>query len=842
MTSDRWDRINDLLDEVLTRPPGERAAYLDAQAPDDAALRQRVLDLAASYEAAQSFLEDSLGAYAAPLVEGDGGDGASDPLIGHRVGAYRLLRRLGRGGMGTVYLAARDDEEYEKTVAVKLIRRGLDTDDVLRRFLHERQILARLEHPGIARLLDGGATEDGRPYFVMEYVDGAPLDSTFCDARRLTTDARLRLFLDVCDAVQYAHQNLVVHRDLKPSNILVTPADGSSRQQAQVKLLDFGIAAVLAEDEAEARTLTRAGLRVMTPEYAAPEQIRGEAATTATDVYALGVLLYQLLTSRPPYQLRDRSSREVERVILDTPPTRPSAIVTRSPTADTDAPPEAISRHRQTSPAALRRTLRGDLDSIVLKALKKEPEQRYPSVRAFADDIRRYLDGHPVQARHDAHWYRLGKFVRRHRVGVTAAAVVAVLLVSYALTTRAQAEQIARERDKAEEVTAFVLSLFEAADPFETPTDSLSVDQLVERGVAQVDRSLRHQPVVQGQMLMTLSQVYQNLGRYDEAQPLAERALAVRRAALGDAHPDVAASLDDLADVACYRGRYAASDSLYEAAHALRVRLLGDDHLDVANTLHDWGLLRYYMDQQETAEAFLREAVAIRRQQLGDRHPDVAEGLHSLGATVAASGDLEAAEPLLREALAIRRETLGEHPDLPANMTLLARLLQLQDRLDEAEALIREALAMQQRLLDADHPYVGATLLSLGVLLRDKGDLPEAASSLREALTITERRLGAQHPRTLHIQHELAQVLRDRGQHDAAERLFRSTLAMRRQVQGPAHPDVTSATLALADLLDARGDSTAAERLLRDAFGTFQRERGTDDEHTQRLARRLDAR
>ncbi len=750
MTPERWQAINAALDAALELPPGERAAYLDRHAPDDADLRARVLDLARAYDEAQSFLDEPVAGYLGVVAP----EPDDDALAGRRVGPYRLLRRLARGGMGAVYLAARDDQQYEKMVAVKLIRRGFDTEDVQRRFLAERQILARLEHPHIARLIDGGVTEppagaseEGRPYLVMEYVEGRPLDA-YCDAHRLSVEQRLRLFLDVCQAVRYAHGRLVVHRDLKPSNILVT-------EDGVVKLLDFGIAKLLAED-AQEPALTRTGMRVMTPEYAAPEQVRGEAVGTATDIYALGVLLYKLLTGRLPYRVRGASTREIERAILDVEPDRPSTAVTEAKDAEGAVTPETISRDRGTSVSALRRRLSGDLDTIVLEALKKEPERRYASVEAFEEDVRRYLDGLPVRARKDTLWYRTTKFTRRHRFGVAATALILALILSYALTTRAQAERIRLERDKAEQVAVFMADLFKRADPYET-ADRLTVREVLERGAGRVERDLADQPAVQARMMTVISEVYQNLGLYEEALPLAEQSLALRRATFGPEHPDVAESLYRVADVICYLGDYATSDSLYRVSLAMRQRLLGDEHPRVAEGLDGLGLMLYYKEgARHESETVLRQALAMRQKLLGPEHPRVAESMHNLAATLYGLDKPDEAEALLRQALAMRRTLLGnDHPDLAPTLNFLARVLHDRGQAAEAEALLREALDVQRRRLGSGHPMTLRTLIGLAGQMQQQGRHDEAEPLYREVLKHRRERYEEGHPAVLEIRKAL---------------------------------------------------------------------------------------
>src|SRR5262245_28667108 len=440
---ERWRRVKDLFGAALDLPPSEREVILEAAAGEDAALAAEVRRLLAAHEKEGTFLEEIVAGEGRILLER--GEDAS--AAGRRIGPYELLEPIGRGGMGSVYLARRADKEFEERVAIKLVRPGAFSEQALRRFRFERQTLANLSHPGIARLLDGGTTEDGVPYFVMEHVAGLPIDE-FCGARDLPLEERLRLFRDVCDAVQHAHRNLVVHRDLKPSNILVT-GDG------RVKLLDFGIARLLPEAGEQPPGLTRTFERVMTPEYASPEQIRGEPVTTGSDVYALGVLLYRLLTGEHPYRFESERPSDIERVVCEQEPRRPSTAVGRG----TPPAPER-------GTARLRRRLRGDLDNIALKALQKEPARRYGSADQLSEDVGRYLRGEPVQARRVTLAYRASKFVRRHRVGVAAASLAVVSLLAALVVSLLSARAARLEAAKADRINAFVNSIFGAASPW----------------------------------------------------------------------------------------------------------------------------------------------------------------------------------------------------------------------------------------------------------------------------------------------------------------------------------------------------------------------------------------
>ena len=473
LAPERWKLIEPLLDAALELPLEARGAFL-ASACGDPVLRAEVELLLASCARAEGWLTRSAPDLYAGLIAELDTPGAAE---GARIGPYRIVGEAGHGGMGTVYIAERDDDQYRKRVALKVVRGGPGLDSQLvRRFVEERQILASLDHPNIARLLDGGVTGDRSPWFAMEFVGGLPLDR-YCDAHRLSIERRLALFLDACNAVQYAHRNLVVHRDLKPSNILVTDT-------GEVKLLDFGIAKLLAQSAAADRSpVTQTELRLLTPEYASPEQVRGEPVSTTSDVYSLGVVLFGLLTGGRPHQ---HAGRALERAVLEEEPERPSAVAIR-------APVEAAAA-RGLTPERLRRRLRGDLETIVLMALRKEPERRYLTVEQLAGDLRCYLDGRPVTARRNSWAYRAGKFVARNPGGVAAAIGLTVLLVGFGVVTAAQSARTARERDKAKQLAGFLTELFAAPDPWRNRGQSVTAREMLDSGAVRLDRQLRDQP------------------------------------------------------------------------------------------------------------------------------------------------------------------------------------------------------------------------------------------------------------------------------------------------------------------------------------------------------------
>jgi len=840
LTQERWRRVAAILDEALDLESLARSAFLERVCAGDPELRGDVELFLAADSASEDFLEDSVERYL-PVLAGVG----SGLSAGAPVGPYRVLRELAHGGMGTVYLAERADGQFEQQVALKLIRRGMDSAEVHRRFRAERQILARLNHPHIARLLDGGITADGQPWFAMEYVDGEPLVA-WCEARQIPVAARLALFRDVCDAVRYAHQSLVVHRDLKPSNILVT-------HQGQVKLLDFGIAKLL-EDGREGMVgggavespATRTEMRVMTPEYAAPEQVRGEPVTTATDVYALGAVLYELLTHQRAHRFDRQTPAEVERVICGTEPTRPSQIV------------EGLRR----------KELRGDLDTIVLKALEKDPLRRYPSAEALLEDLRRFQGGLPIAARPDSLDYRARKFLRRHRAGVAAGGALLLALLGGLATTLWQAEAKAREAAKAREVKDFVVNLFQVSDPAESRGRDITARELLERGVRRVDSALGRQPAVQEELLGVLGKIYRELGLYAQADTLLGRAVDVAKRAYGADHPEVAARLTDEGTALNELGQYAAAESvlgqaldirrrtqgaghvdfantmgelansladagkavraesLYRAVLAIDLKRLGPEHLEVASDLENLGvLLADQLDQLEEADSVYRAALAIRRRQLDAGHPLVLNLLGNIAGNLHSLGRFAEAESLWREALTGRRRLHPKgHPDVAYSLNGLAALLETMGRWTEAETLYVQALAQRRQLLGPDHPMTMASLNNLAIVRYRMGDLAGAEEAFREALRVWRRSLGQDHQYTLKAMNSLGAVLSEGGKYGEAETLLRQALDGQRRQLGDSGVDAAITRRNLGQLLHRTGRLDEAEQVLRMALATYRRE------------------
>jgi eukaryotic-like serine/threonine-protein kinase len=837
--AERWREVDRIFDAALDRPPGERTAFLDEACAGDPVLRREVERLLAA-DAREAVVLDRPANEVLGWMVGEGGEQ-------QRLGPYRLLRAIGRGGMGTVFLAMRDDEEYERLVAVKILRSGLEDTELRHRFLAERQILARLEHPNIARLYDGGSTEDGRPYLVMELVEGLPVDE-YCDRHRLTVDQRLALFLRICSAVQSAHQNLLVHRDLKPANILVTP-------QGEPKLLDFGIAKQLEPSAAETDARTRTGLRVMTPHYASPEQVNGGAITTASDVYSLGVLLYELLAGRSPYQVEEGAPPyELERAINEQQPEKPSTALLGSGRPS----PEEIAAARGSRPAALQRRLEGDLDTIVLTALRKEPARRYASVARLSEDLERHLQDLPVTARPDTLSYRTRKFVRRHRAAVAAAAAVVLLVAGLVASLFVQGRQTIQERDKARYALTFLVDTFKQADPSQTRGERLSAQEILDQGAERVSRELASQPDIQAALMDAIGEVNLGLGRIDRAAPLLEGALATRRRIAGSESLEVAESLEHVASLRVARSDFAGGEKLLTQALELKRRLLGASHVEVAKTLNNLGqtladkgdfkraeplhrqaleIARkaegpqgltvadslFYLAQRRdesgdypAAEALFQQALAMERRLVGAQHPTYLQFEMAYVVLLIDQGKERQAEAVLRNPLAIQRKAWGEHhPMLAEVLNILALTRSGQQDLSGAEALYRQALAGFRESYGEESANVSAALVNLGTVLEDQGRYEEAIPLQEQALAIGRRIYGDRHQRVAHGLLHLAQTRRGLGQLELALPLARESLAIAQETLGPEHHYVAYCSQILGLILRDQRRTAEAEPYLR---------------------------
>jgi tetratricopeptide (TPR) repeat protein len=774
----RWAALSSHLDHALDLAPAERERWVAALEAQQPTVYRELRALLAAHDAISDdpFLQEAV--RTRPDVS----------AAGHRVGAYTLLSPIGHGGMGTVWLATRSDGRFEGHVAIKLLNLGLLGRAGDARFAREGQILARLRHPHIASLLDAGVAAMGQPYLVLEHVDGSHIDE-YCTRLELDVRARVRLFLDVLAAVAHAHANLIVHRDLKPSNVLVTTS-------GQVKLLDFGIAKLLDGDGGLASTTVQGG-PAFTPSFAAPEQLTGAPVTTATDVYSLGMLLYVLLGGSVP----SRGGTPAEWLA--------SAV-------DSELP-------RLSTVAANPHAIRGDLDNIVAKALKKLPGERYTSVSAMADDLERYLRHEPVTARRDTLAYRTGKFLRRRRTAVAVATAVTLSMASmagfYTARLGTERDRARQEAVKSARVTELMISLLTGADPQQLARNGgePTVRALLDAGAIRLANDLRDQPAVRAELMTAIGRVYQRLGAYDKAAPLLEQAVAQGRAR-GTDTAGFAQALNDFGVLRRERGDLRVATPLLEDALAMRRRLFGREHKDIAVTLVELG--RAYEDAgvPDRAEPLFREALAMRQRIFGDLHKETATSKSALALLLWRRGDLVGAEPLFRQSLDTSRALLGgSHPNVATSWNNLGLILLDRGDAAAAEPMFRESLAIKRRVLGSTHSTIAPALNNLAGALREQGRFAEARAAVEEALRLTREQLGPAHPSLATYQVTLARIELAGGARARAETLLREAL-VRQQRTAPENDWRLAATRSwLAEALLRRGEYREALPLLQTA-------------------------
>ncbi len=829
----RWERVQQLFHDAADRPAAERLAFLDAACADDPGLIAEVLSLVQADADGHALLDRDLADVAREVLEG----GVPSALRAMQFGPYRITRVLGEGGMGVVYLAERDD--LASVVALKILRDAWLSPARRERFASEQRTLAQLNHPSIAHLYDANSLPDGTPWFVMEYVEGAPL-TDYCQAHGSSLAERLRLFRAVCEAVQHAHTHAIIHRDLKPSNILV-------KEDGTVKLLDFGIAKHLEELDSPADQ-TRTGLRLMTPAYAAPEQIRGDRVGLHTDVYSLGIILYELLTGRLPFDLSHRTPSEAGQMISEFEAVRPSAVA-RATASHSGAPVETTSRVSWS-----------DLDVLCLTAMHKDPERRYRTVEALIRDVDHYLDGEPLDARPDSVSYRLGKFVRRNTRGVTAAALALVALVSivvfYTVRLATARNAAVAEAARAQRIQGFMLSLFNGGDEEAGPAESLRVVTLIDRGVQEAS-SLVGEPAAQAELLATLGGIYQQLGNLDRADSLLSSALERRTALLGPDHPDVAESDVALGMLRSDQAKFDEGEQLVRQGLARSRAALGPDHPAVAkataalghvlvergmydsavpmleeavriysapgdvtpalsNSLYELANTHFYLGHWEIADSLTRQVLAMSRTLHGDKHPSVAEDLINLGAIKFEAGHYAEAERYYRDALTINSGWYGQDSYVTAsNLTMLGRAMVREEKYDEAISTLQQALRIQERVFGPVHPRVASAVNELGTVSLLRNKLDDAEAAFRRMADIYAKVYPGGHYLTGTALSNLASVYMVRKEPARAEPLYRQAIVIYSTAQSPEHLNTGIARIKLGRSLLRQGRfAEAAEESL----------------------------
>ena len=766
MELSRWGEIKEILHTAMNLSSEERSEFLDRVCGEDDRLRGEI----------EAYLRPDPLRFAAldHPVFGFQELGKQD-LTGKQIDQYRLLTELGRGGMGVVYLAVRADDVYNKQVAVKILKWDQDIEYIFRRFLRERQILANLDHPFIARLLDGGTTEDGLPYYVMEFVKGKPIHD-YCNDRNFTVRQRLDLFQRVCDAVQYAHQNLVVHRDLKPGNILVN-------EEGEPRLLDFGIAKLLAEEPFSHSRLTVTGVRAMTPQYASPEQIRGEPITTAADIYSLGVLLFELLTGRLPFQFQNKTDPEMQHIFRRDAPPPPSSVAARRGTPDqTHAAREskAIADYRGSDHAKLSGILSGDLDKIVLMALRGEPERRYASAEQFSQDIDYYLNGFPVRAEKDTFRYRSIKFIKRRRFALTGFAMAFTILLGALFlsifqnkTIIAQRDRVQKEKERMTLISEFLVDLFELSDPYQAADETVDARLLLDKAFMEIENELARDPETRAALMSNLGRIYTNLGIADKAEPLLSHALAARKRFLGENHPDVAQSYDHLARLALLDGRYAEAETLFSRALSILAAHPKSDPLVMAAIQSGRGGAFMLLSRFDDAERDFQAVYQVQIRYYHDDHPELATTLHALAELYSRWKKYPEAEHFLEKTLGMRERLYAPgHALIGETLSNWGKTCLLQEKYDEAEAFLRRALDIQEKTLGADHPVTAVTLAHLAGVFNRRDQYDQARVLMARSLAIKEKVHGDENPSVAAVMINLAMIYKRMGKYEDSERLY----------------------------------------------------------------------
>jgi len=808
----QWQRVKEIVASALERLPSERPAYLDEVCSQDLALRAEIESLLSAYRDS-----DDLSRNPWPI---ESAEQEAGPKI---IGPYCLLKELGIGGMGQVWLA-QQTEPVRRQVALKLIKAGMYDASTVQRFEAERQSLAIMAHPAIAKVFDAGTTATGQPFLVMEYVDGLPVID-YCDSKKLGIRERLQLFNRVCEGVQHAHQKAIIHRDLKPSNILVVEVDG----KPMPRIIDFGLAKTAVPMAPGETLFTQTGAFLGTPGYMSPEQSDPDVhdIDTRTDVYSLGAILYELLTGYLPIDATEWKKKRPEvvlRQLREEDPPRPSTKV-------------SVNRDNSTSKAQARNTerkqlvalLRGDLDWIVMKALDKDREHRYATPSALVTDIENYLSNRPVTARAANLRYRLRKYVLRHAVGVAVVSGILALLVAFAATQAVELRRITRERDRADRITDFMTNMFKVSDPSEARGNSITAREILDKSSQEINTGLANDPELQVRLLDAMGHVYVNLGLYLKAQDTFERALTLAPRVGGTRNPAILSSMSRLSFLLIKRGMFKEAESMLRQAVDGQRRIFGPSN---SATLSSSRYLSFALESEgryKDAENTLTATLAAERRYLGPEAPETLLSMNLLANILDDEGRQSEAEKLYRETLEIQTRTLG--PDYYQTLTTasnLAAVLQEESHLPDAEKLQREILATRTRVLGTDHPDTLAVKLNLANTLDSGTRYAEAEKLYLETLEAQRRVLGAEHPETLTTMHSLGNTLRREGRIDDAEKLQRETLAVRSKTIGSDHPETLRTMGELAATLFLQHKNTEAHQLYASRLEAIGRTQGKD--------------
>lgn len=821
MNQDRLNKIRELFDKASNLNAVEREVFLNQECANELELKKEILSLLDSLENTKDFLEE-----ASTIVE-QNKNNFTDPYIDKQIGNYLIDGEAGVGGMGIVYTGRRNDKEFEQKVAIKILKHGITSEYLLKRFQIERQTLANLQHQNIARLLDGGRTIDGLPYLVMEFIDGIPI-TEFCHQKKLSLEEKLKLFREVCTAVQYAHQNLIVHRDLKPGNILVTK-DGIP------KLLDFGIAKLIDEELVDNNEgLTRTGVWHLTPEYASPEQIKGEKITTASDIYSLGVLLYQILTGYQPYKISNNSPAAISKIITEEIIQKPSEKV------------KDKSREHAESNLFLNdkisNQLKGDLDNIVSKAMHKDPARRYVSVEQFSEDIRRHLSGLPVIAQKDTAGYRLSKFIQRHKVGFISSVGFIVFLIINLIAIIWQANIAANERDKAkleaqkvETVNKFLLDMLSSVDPTEIGRD-VKVYDVLRKSALGVEKGFKDQPGIEASIQKTIGKTLTSLGEYDEAKPHLLRSLLLNERVYGKQSNQASESNYELALYYHWIGELKTADSLYKKSLQIFKRNSDVSKRSLASTLNDYGILKSDFAEFDESKKMYEESLNILLENYGEKDRDVASLYNNLAIVMQAQKDLDGAEKYFHKALELNIELFGENrPEVSSNYNNLAYIYIDKGDFTRAEEYFIKSLELKKKYYGADHSYVGFAFLNLGGLEFRIGKINESEKYILDAIKNLKKSVNEDHIWLGLAYYWYGKILIEKSKYSEAETYLRKSLTINKKNYPKDHPNIISSSAELGVVSFHLGKFAEAEKLLVYGYNGVKSLKGEKDHNTIRF-------
>jgi len=820
--------IKSIFERALELDKLSREVFLNSLEDHEKEYKDEVKSLLRAYEKNSDFLEidDDRTIFSEDNI-------GPHPLIGKHIGSYLIEEEVGIGGMGIVFIGKRDDQEFEQKVAIKILKQGLSSEYLVKRFQNERQTLANLQHPNIAKLFDGGKTEEGLPYLVMEYIDGVTV-TQYCEQNNLTIDERLNLFRTVCNAVQHAHQNLIIHRDIKPGNILVN-------KEGRVKLLDFGVAKLLDEDlQTPDEDLTKTGMWHLTPEFASPEQINGENITTVSDIYSLGVLLYKLLSGQAPYKIYNSSPLAISRILEKEKIAKPSEIIQKA-TQNAKSSIDNVELHSEFNRIGYRQLV-GDLDNIVLKAMHIDPAHRYTSVQELDNDIGRYLTGLPVIARKDTFFYRASKFIKRHKIGVAIFIFVNIIILASIAAIVYQARMAAVERDKAkvenakfEKVNSFLQGILSSVDPSEIGRD-VKVYDVLEQAAEDVETELKDQPGVEAAIRSTLGNTYVNLGEYDKGKPFLVKSYNINKNLYGEESRETAENIHDLALYYDWIGEYKIADSLYDKSIKLFRKVLTEPTKIFADALNNHGIIKMNFSMYDEAEKLYLEAIENSIITQGVKNRNTAVMMNNIAINYMDAGNLDRAEKYYKKSLGIILEILGENrPETGSSYNNIARLYIIKSEFDSAEVYLQKSYELKYNLKGKDHPDVGLALNNLGVLQFRRNNYPEAEKFFTDAIAQYRKTYDPLHPLIAVSNFWLGRICLETNRFERGEYYLRKCLQTRVAKMPKDNWEVILTKGELGICLLNQKRYAEAEPLIKNCYQYFSTKNPSDNQRTIRF-------